>query len=77
MKTYYTNEIATLMKVEGGVKALYDDKGLLHWGEFISENDFNESEFDTVNFAEVDFTNIDPYYQREMTHDINLLSQSN
>ena len=77
MKTYYTNGIATLMRVDGGVKALYDDEGLLQWGEFISDDDFNESEFNTVDFGEVDFTNIDPYYQREMTQDIYLLSQSN
>jgi len=72
MRTYYINGIATLMKINGGCLALYDDQGIYNWGEFISDADFNEDAFYQVEFKETDFTNLDAFYQREITEQINL-----
>lgn len=73
--TYYVNDFAIFQKTTAGVRALNDEAGTYEWGEEISEKDFNEDAFETVEFEATDFDNLDPYYQRRMTNEVALAAQ--
>lgn len=68
--TYFVGNGSIFQKVDGGVKALYDEEERYQYGEFLADKDFSPDGLKVVEYEATDFSNADAYYQRQMTEEV-------